>query len=141
MNIVKIKKTAIQSVKPLINMFPFFIGIILLMSLINMAVPKTFYEKIFSQNTFFDSLIGSSLGGILVGNSITSYVMGGEFLRQGVSLVAVTAFLVSWVTVGVLQFVAEAHYFGKKFMIIRNLLSFVFSIIVAIITVLIYENV
>jgi len=141
MNFKKTKKTAIQSVKPLINMFPFFIGIVLLISLINVAIPKTFYEKIFSQNTFFNSLIGSSLGSFLAGNSITSYVMGGEFLRQGVSLVAVTAFLVSWVTVGILQFVAEAHYFGKKFTIIRNLLSFIFSIIVAVITVLIYENV
>jgi uncharacterized membrane protein YraQ (UPF0718 family) len=137
----RIKKIAIQSAKPLINMFPFFLGMVLLISFVNTAIPKTFYEKIFSKNIFLDSIIGSSLGSILAGNSITSYVMGGEFLRQGVSLVAVTAFLVSWVTVGILQFVVEVHYFGKKFTIIRNLLSFVFSILVAIITVLIYKNV
>jgi uncharacterized membrane protein YraQ (UPF0718 family) len=137
----KIKKTVLQSIKPLIKIFPFFVGIILLMSLINSAISKSFYQKIFSKNIFLDSLIGSSLGSIFAGNSITSYVMGGEFLQQGVSLVAVTAFLVAWVTVGVLQFVVEAHYFGKKFTILRNILSFIFSLLVAIITVLIYENV
>jgi len=137
----KIKKTVLQSIKPLIKIFPFFVGIILLISLINSAISKSFYQKIFSKNIFLDSLIGTSLGSIFAGNSITSYIMGGEFLQQGVSLVAVTAFLVAWVTVGVLQFVVEAYYFGKKFTILRNILSFIFSILVAIITVFIYEKI
>ena len=137
----KIKKTVLQSIKPLIKIFPFFVGIILLISLINSAISKSFYQKIFSKNIFLDSLIGTSLGSIFAGNSITSYIMGGEFLQQGVSLVTVTAFLVAWVTVGVLQFVVEAHYFGKKFTILRNILSFIFSILVAIITVFIYEKI
>lgn len=141
MDFLKMKKIAIQSVKPLIKMLPFFVGIVLLISLVNSAIPKTFYEKLFNHNIFLDSFAGSLLGSIFAGNSITSYVMGGEFLRHGVSLVAITAFLVTWATVGVLQFVAEAHYFGKKFTILRNILSFIFSLLVAIITVLIYQNV
>jgi len=138
---MQLKKTAAQSIKPLIGMLPFLVGIVLLISLINTAIPKEFYKSIFSKNIFFDSVIGSSLGSILAGNSITSYIMGGEFLKQGVSLIAVTSFLVSWVTVGVLQIAAEAHYFGRKFTIIRNALSFVFSILVAVITVYIYGKV
>ena len=75
------------------------------------------------------------MGSVLAGNPVTSYVLGGELLTQGVNLVAVTAFLVAWVTVGFVQLPAESMMLGKKFAISRNILSFIFSIIVAIITV------
>jgi uncharacterized membrane protein YraQ (UPF0718 family) len=52
---------------------------------------------------------------------------------------AVTAFIVSWVTVGIIQFPIEAKALGKRFTFLRNLSSFVFSIIIAFITVLILE--
>jgi len=58
-------------------------------------------------------------------------------LKQGVGLIAVTAFLVSWVTVGLIQFPAESTILGKKFAILRNISAFILSIIVAIITILI----
>ncbi len=141
MNLIKIKKTWLQSAKPIIKMFPFFLWILLLVSLINSTIPKEFYSKIFKNNILIDSILGTAIGGISIGNSITSYIIGGEFLQQWVNLVAITAFLVSWVTIGVFHFVPEAYYFGKKFTIIRNILSFIFSILIAIITVLIYENV
>ncbi len=113
----------------------------MLISLINTAIPKSFYEQIFSKNIFLDSIIGALVGSISAGSSMISYIMGGEFLIQGVSLVAITAFLISWVTVGVLQFPAESYFLGKKFAILRNLVSFIFSIIAAIIIVLIYGNI
>ena len=66
---------------------------------------------------------------------MTSYVLGGELFKQGVSLVAVTAFLVAWVTVGLVQLPAESMILGKRFAITRNITAFILSIIVAIITV------
>ena len=62
-------------------------------------------------------------------------IIGGELLAQGVSLVAVTAFLIAWVTVGVVQLPAESILLGRRFALLRNIISFVFSVIVAIITV------
>ena len=88
-------------------------------------------------NSFLDSFIGSLVGSISAGNPITSYIFGGEMLSQGVGLIAVTAFIVSWVTVGIIQLPAESAILGKRFALLRNLTAFVFSIIVAIITVLI----
>lgn len=58
-------------------------------------------------------------------------------LNQGVGLIAVTAFIVSWVTVGIIQLPAESVILGKKFAILRNISAFILSIIVAILTVLI----
>ena len=131
------KQSLIKTSRALWKVFPMIIGTILLVSLVNTLIPKSFYTIIFQKNIILDSLIGSVIGSISLGNPIISYIFGGEFLSQGISLIAVTAFLVAWVTVGVIQLPAEATILGKKFAFLRNITSFIFSIIVAIVTVLI----
>ena len=79
--------------------------------------------------------MGSMIGSISTGNPITSYIIGGELLKEGVSLFAVTAFIAAWVTVGVIQLPAEAAILGKRFALTRNALSFIFAILVALATV------
>lgn len=139
MNKNKIKKAVEKAAKGLWTATPVLAGVILLIGLFTIAVPKETLALLFTKNPFVDSLIGSSVGSILAGNPITSYILGGEFLSQGISLIAVTAFIVAWVTVGVVQFPAEAYLLGKKFAITRNIVSFAFAIIVALITVAILE--
>jgi len=112
---------------------------ILLISLIAASIPRIFYAAVFRNNPLLDSIIGSVIGSISTGPPITSYILGGEFLKAGVSLVAVTAFMVAWVTVGVIQLPAESIMLGIRFAIIRNVTSFIFSILVAIITVLLFH--
>lgn len=119
--------------------FPLIFGTVLLIGLVVTSIPKEFYIKIFTKNILVDSFIGSLIGSISAGNPIMSYILGGEFLKQGIGLIAVTAFIVSWVTVGVIQIPAESYLLGKKFALIRNLLSFIFAIIVAILTIIILE--
>lgn len=131
----RFSQAIVQSIKPLYGSLPIIAGAILLVSLANSIIPKTAYGILFSKNIVLDSIIGSALGSILLGNPITSYIFGGELLNQGVSLVAVTAFLVAWVTVGLVQLPAESIMLGKRFAIVRNLVSFVFAILVAIVTV------
>jgi len=132
-----IKTAALKSAKSLWNYFPWMLGTILLISLIVKIIPESFYSSVFSNSIISDSIIGSFVGSISAGNPITSYILGGELLSQGISLIAVTAFLVSWVTVGVIQFPAESAIFGNRFAFIRNITAFVFAIIVAMVTVLI----
>jgi len=116
---------------------PMILGTILLISLISTLIPKSFYTTVFSKSLFLDPIIGSLIGSISAGSPITSYIFGGEILNQGVSLLAVTAFLVAWVTVGLIQLPAESAILGKKFALLRNITSFILAIIVAIITILI----
>ena len=132
-----LKYAVIKTARVLGKTSPLIFGTILLISLAVTLIPKSFYFKIFTKNILLDSFIGSSIGSISAGNPVTSYIIGGELLAQGVSLVAVTAFLVAWVTVGVIQFPAESFILGKRFALLRNLISFIFAIIVAILTVLI----
>ena len=130
----KLKSALTKSARAMSNSLPILAGVVLLVGLTHTLIPKFLY---FSKNVVLDSIIGSGLGSVLAGNPLTSYVLGGELVKQGVSLVAVTSFLVAWVTVGLVQLPAEAIMLGKKFAILRNIFSFAFSIIVAITTVFI----
>ncbi|MBT3312741.1 MAG: hypothetical protein HN379_12190, partial [Desulfobacteraceae bacterium] len=55
--------------------------------------------------------------------------------EDGVSLLAVTAFIMAWTTVGLAMLPLEATFFGKRFAIIRNTINFFFAIIIAILTI------
>lgn len=135
----KLKQAITKAGKMLWRAFPLILGTILLISLITTIIPKSFYTTIFQQNIILDSFIGSFIGSISAGNPITSYIFGGELLNQGISLIAVTAFIVAWVTVGFVQLPAESMLLGKKFAILRNTTAFILAIIVAIITVFIFK--
>ena len=132
-----IKQSAFKAVKGLWIAFPMILGTVLLISLISVLISKSFYMAVFSKNVFLDSVVGSLVGSISAGNPITSYIFGGEMLIQGVGLIAVTAFLVAWVTVGIIQLPAESAILGKRFALLRNITAFVLAIVVAILTVLI----
>ena len=130
----KLKQSVAKAGKALWNSFPILLGVILLVSIITVLIPTSAYSFLF-RNNFLDSLIGSALGSVLAGNPITSYIISGELISQGISLVAVTAFIVAWVTVGLVQLPAESMLLGKRFAITRNITAFILAIIVAVITV------
>lgn len=116
---------------------PILLGVLLLIGLINTLVPKEFFSRIFTGNNALDPLIGAVFGSIAAGNPLTSYLIGGELLISGVSLVAVLAFIVSWVTIGTVQLPAESLMLGRKFALLRNGISFLMAIAIAVLTVLI----
>jgi hypothetical protein len=123
--------------KSLINLkssFPIMVGVLLLVGLANQLFSSR-YAEIFNGNLFFDPLKGALTGSISFGIPVTSFVVGGELLSEGVSLIAVTAFILAWSTVGVAMLPLEISTLGKKFSIIRNSICFVFSILIAILTV------
>ncbi len=126
-----------SSVRQFVNLLPVLLGVVLLIGLFDAFVSRGLLLSIFSGNAAFDSLWGACIGSVFAGNPINSYIIGGELLEYGISLFAVTAFIVSWVTVGLVQLPAEIAAFGKKFALLRNGMCFVIAIPVAILTVLI----
>lgn len=130
------EKSARKTLNTINQSFPIVFGVVMAISLLIAAVPEYLYSKIFTGNILIDPLVGSFIGSVAAGNPITSYVIGGELLNEGVSLVAVTAFLLSWVTVGILNLPAEMDLLGKKFALTRNIICFIVAFFVAILTVI-----
>jgi len=131
----KLKKSARKTLQTFINILPIVFGMLLLTSLVVKVFPTQLSSGLFGQNSFLDALFGATLGGVAAGHPLVSYVLGGELLASGVSLFAVTALIVSWVTVGMVQLPAEALMLGKHFAIYRNLMCYLFAIAIAFLTV------
>ena len=118
-------------------MLPLLGGVILLTGLLNVFASKVLLSSVFSGHPVWDTLYGACLGSILAGNPINSYVIGGTLLDRGVSLFAVTAFILAWVSVGLVQLPAEIAALGRRFALLRNALSFILTIPIALITVMV----
>jgi hypothetical protein len=130
-------KAAFQKTLQNIKMaIPMIIGILMLISLIN-PLFQGYYSKVFTGNYLIDPLLGALAGSVAFGIPITSYIAGGELLKEGVSLLAVTAFILAWTTVGIAMLPIEMKFLGRKFALLRNSLNFVNSIIIAILVIFI----
>ncbi len=129
------KKKFIQPLKSIVNTLPIMLGIILLLGIVEQFITFNKIASFFTKNTLLDTFIGSFVGSIFAGNSMNSYIIARELQAVGVSLYAITAFLVSWVTVGILQAPIEAQMFGKSFAIKRNIYSAILAVFVSLITV------
>ena len=134
-NKFRLRESVVNTFQSFKTSLPIMIGILLLINLINLFFVD-YYSKLFTGNLLLDSLIGDLAGSFSFGIPIISYVVGGELLKEGISLVAVTAFIMSWSTVGILMLPLEAKFLGSRFAIIRNSLNFIFAIIISVLVVL-----
>lgn len=130
-------KTLWKATKSFSRALPILAGVVLLLGLVKTYVSASMLTKVFSGNSLQDTFLGSAIGSIMAGNPINSYVIAGELLKSGISLFAVTAFLISWVTVGLSQLPMEIAFLGKRFALIRNLLSFFLSMLIAFLVVIV----
>jgi len=117
------------------SMMPMILSIVGLMGLFQAMVSKELLASLFTGDPVKDTLIGTVAGGIAVGQALVSYILGGELLEQGISIYAVTAFILAWVTLGIVQLPLEAEVLGLRFTIYRNILAFISTIFVSIGTV------
>jgi len=111
------------------------LSVIGLVGLFQVFITKEMLVSFFSGDPLLDTVIGTFSGAIAVGQPVVSYILGGELLEGGVSMYAVTAFILAWVTLGIVQLPAEVEVLGPKFTIYRNILALFSTLIVSILTV------
>ena len=130
-----IKEAFNKSLKGFLSMLPMLLAILLLLGIFDVYITKDILLSFFISNNFVDTITGTLLGGVLTGNPMISYILGGELTDAGVSLYAVTAFILSWVTIGLVQLPAEVEVFGLRFTFYRTLFTFITTILVSLCTV------
>jgi len=130
-----LKEAFFKAGQTLKTSLPIMVGILLLVNLINLFA-KSYYLELFTGNLILDPLIGTLAGSFSFGIPITSYIVGGELLKEGISLIAITAFIISWSTVGIAMLPLEAKFLGKRFAFVRNILNFIFAIIISVLVIL-----
>lgn len=130
-----LKEAFFKALRGFASMLPMLFAIILLLGVFDIYITKEMLVSLFVSNSFIDTIIGTSLGAVLTGNPMISYILGGEFTNAGISLFAVTAFILSWVSLGVVQLPAEVEILGFRFTLLRTLLTFISTIFVSLLTV------
>ena len=131
----RLKRSARKALRTFISILPLIVGMLLLTSLAVTLIPEHISAGLFGRHDLVDVFLGASAGSVAAGHPVASYILGGELLAEGVSLLAVTALIVSWVTLGIVQLPAESLLLGERFAIYRNLMCFLFAIVIPFFTV------
>lgn len=131
-----IKKAFINATKSFISILPMIIAVTALIGLFQVYITSDMLSNLFGYSEFLDTLIGTLVGAISSGNGAISFVVAQGLQEQGVSLYALSAFILAWVTLGIVQLPAEASIFGVRFTVIRNILTLLSTILISYLTVI-----
>jgi len=134
-----IKRHFLDAVRSILMIAPMLLAVIALVGLFQVIVTPEMLHTFFTGHVLYDTVIGTFTGAVSIGQPFISYIIGGELLKDGISYFAVTAFIIAWVTLGLIQLPLETSIFGKRFTLIRNTLAFFFAFIVAVATTLTME--
>lgn len=130
------QKALVNAFKTLYTIAPMLLAVVGLVGLFETFITPEMLQSFFTGVPVHDSLVGTFAGGVSVGQPFLSYIIGGELLHEGVSLYAVTAFILSFVTLGLVQLPLEYSLFGMRFTVVRNLLALLFALLIAWATVI-----
>ncbi len=127
--------SARRTLSAFMGILPILVGVLLLASMVVQLIPGLMRSGLFGHSLWEDTLVAALVGSIATAQPIVSYVFGGELLKAGVDLLAVTALIVTWVTVGIVPLPAEATALGRRFALWRNLWAFVAALLISALTV------
>ena len=130
----KTKKAVFIGARKLWKIIPPFVTILMAVSIVLYLIPDDVIVKYLGDsNSYFGMFIASLFGSITVMPGPIVYPLCGILRDEGVSYSVIAAFSTTLMMVGVLTFPIERNLFGFKFAFIRNLISFLIAIVVAIV--------
>ncbi|BEP29591.1 permease [Helicovermis profundi] len=137
-SILKDKTRTVKSMKlsrnMMKNMMGEIIAILFLIGLILTLIPPTTIQNLLGgDNLMFSVVSAALLGSITLIPAFVAFPLAGSLVNSGASIVPIVAFLTTLTMVGVVTFSLEKKEFGFKFTLYRNLLSFIFAILIAIV--------
>lgn len=106
----------------------FLIGLIL-----TILPPDSIAAYIGKQSVLLATLVSAAFGTITLVPAFIAFPLVGTLVTAGVSVIPAVAFLTTLTMVGIVTFPLEKKAFGIKFTVIRNSLSFVFAIVIALV--------
>jgi len=124
-----------MAARRLVNILPAFLVMLVLISIVLFLVPDTFIsDYLGSNNKFVGVLIASLIGSIILMPGFIVFPLCGILLEKGVQYMVLSAFTTTLMMVGILTYPIEKEYFGIRVTVIRNAISFLIAIVIALIT-------
>ncbi len=130
----KTKESLKIALKTFIKTLPMIVIIIIFIGfLLGFLSPDIISRVVGEQAGFLGVLITAVLGSVLFIPSIISFPLAASLLKGGASIMSVVAFITTLTMVGIVTLPIELREMGKKMTILRNMFSFVFAVIIALI--------
>ncbi|NOX24977.1 MAG: permease [Deltaproteobacteria bacterium] len=119
--------------KSLLNLLPLLLAVFALVGLFQEFLPPELIEKFFGTGHKLLSLMaGAMLGAVSIGPPLASYPIAGTMLAEGAWPPAVAAFILAWISVGVITLPFEAKIFGWRFALIRNSITLIAAMLMGL---------
>jgi len=114
------------------NILPEFLVVILLVGVMLAVLnTETITRIIGSDSGFLGVGIAAIVGAITLIPGFVAFPMAALLLQGGAGYMQIGAFVSTLMMVGIVTMPVEIKYFGRKVTILRNILAFIFSFIVA----------
>ena len=128
------KKAVTVAVKSFFKMLPLVLMIILFIGLLlGMLPPEKISQFIGEQAGLGGFFLIAFAGAIMHIPSLLSFPLAASLLEDGAAVASVVVFITTLTMIGIVTLPLEIKYMGKKFTLLRNGISFVFAIFVALI--------
>ncbi len=116
------------------NILPQFLVVILLVGLMLAVLDANTISKIIGKESgSLGVILSAVIGAITLIPAFVAFPTAALLLEAGAGYMQIGAFVSSLMMVGVVTLPIEFKYFGKKISILRNILAFLFSFLVAVI--------
>lgn len=137
-SLIKDKKRTFSSVKMSFGMMKSMggdiVAILLLIGLILALIPPEILSGFLVKNdNLFSTILFALVGCITLIPAFVAFPLASSLVESGAGVMPVVAFITTLTMVGVVTFPLEKREFGWKFTIIRNGLSLVFAVLIAIV--------
>ncbi|MDF2558478.1 MAG: hypothetical protein K0R71_2306 [Bacillales bacterium] len=114
------------------SILPQILSIILLIGmLLAILTPEQISMYLGNDSGWIGVLIAAIIGAIILIPAFVAFPLAAALLDSGAGYMQIAAFVSTLMMVGFVTIPIEIKYFGKKVTIIRNVLAFLFSLIVA----------
>jgi len=127
-----IKSLLISKVQ-FLNTVSEILGILALIGLFLAIVPENVIKTVLGGSSIsLSTIYGAIIGTITIIPAFVAFPLSASLVKSGSHLIAISAFITTLTMVGFATMPVEFKYFGKRFTLVRNILSFIFALIIAL---------
>ncbi len=129
---VRTRKALLLSYRSFMALVPSLLGMIGLVGLVLALIPSDLLGNLFKSHDIEGFVLIALVGAIVTMPAPVAFPLAGSLLKLGASLPALAAFITTLTMVGLVTAPMEMAYFGKRFTIVRQSLSFVLAILIGV---------
>lgn len=114
------------------NILPQFLAILIIIGIMLAVLSPDMISRLIGRESgWFGMLFAGIIGSITLIPGFVAFPLAAALLDSGAGFMQIAVFISTLMMVGIVTIPVEIKYFGKKAVVLRNSLAFVFSFIIA----------